>query len=292
MDMRNASLGVIGAALLLGGPAVAADLAVQPAYKAPPLAPAYNWTGFYVGATIGGGWTNEGIDNAVTSTACNTALIGCGPANFSTALAAAVPGHISTNSTGLIGGGEAGYNWQTGRFVWGVETDLSGANINGSSSQSVTAQVPGFPANTVSVAGSASEKLDLFGTVRARLGFLVMPQLLLFGTGGLAYGHASATTSMTETVGGTCFCGPSPTASVTSSSTMTGWTAGGGLEWMFVPQWTLKGEYLYYDLGTLNAALPQITQLNGSGAGFFGANVASSATVKGSIARVGLNYKF
>ncbi len=61
---------------------------------------------------------------------------------------------------------------------------------------------------------------------------------------------------------------------------------------MITPQWSLKGEYLYYDLGTLSTTLPTLTQTNAAGATFFSANVSSSAVVKGNIARVGVNFHF
>jgi len=287
--MKKNVWGLIGLSLLTAGPAFAADLAIPaPVYKAAPPAPP-SWAGWYIGATAGGGWTNEGIDNSVTSTFCTAGIVGC-PAS-GPSLAAAVPTHFSTDPKGFIGGGEIGYNWQINQFVLGVEADLSGADINGSATQSRSAPIAGFP-QTINVEGTASEKLDLFGTVRGRLGFLPSPQLLFYGTGGLAYGHASTATTFSEAVGGACSCGPFPTVSSSSSSTLTGWTVGGGLEWMFAPQWTLKGEYLYYDLGTLNYASPQLSQANAAGTPFFGANVTSGAAVRGNIARAGVNYKF
>jgi outer membrane immunogenic protein len=284
-------LGLVGAALVFAGPAFAADLP----FKAPamPLGPVLSWTGWYIGATAGYGWTNQGIDDSLTSTFCNVTLVGCRAVdvpNASTALAAAIPPHFSTNPKGFIGGGEIGFNQQVGQFVWGVEADLSGADIKGSDTRSFAATFA--PANTVNVLGSANEKLDFFGTLRGRFGFLLTPPLLVYATGGFAFGHVSATTTLTETVGGACFCGPSPTVAASSSATLPGWTVGGGLEWMFAPQWTLKGEYLYYDLGTLSYALPGIVQLNGAGTPFFGAGVNSTATVKGNIARVGVNFHF
>jgi outer membrane immunogenic protein len=274
--------------------ASAADLAPAPVYtKAPAVVPApvYNWTGWYIGGTAGGGWnTNGGVNNAVTGTFCNTPLSGC-PA-IGTALAAAVPTQYGINPSGFIGGGEVGYNWQTGRFVWGVETDFSGTSINGSNAQALSAVPAGFLSNTTSVAGIASERLDWFGTVRGRLGVTITDPVLVYATGGFAYGHASSSTTLTESVGGPCLCGPSPTVASSASGILTGWTVGGGLEWRFAPNWTVKGEYLYYDLGSVNYSLPGIVQLTSGGAQFFGTGVTASASFKGSIARVGVNYKF
>ncbi len=150
----------------------------------------------------------------------------------------------------------------------------------------------GFPGNVVAAAAAAHQKLDFFATLRGRLGFLVTPSLLAYGTAGFAFGHVSTTTALAEAVGGPCFCGPPAAVAASSSATLPGWTAGGGLEWMITPQWSVKGEYLYYDLGTLSVTLPQLAQLNAAAVPFFGANVSSSAVVKGNIARVGVNFHF
>jgi outer membrane immunogenic protein len=282
-------LGLVGATLLFAGSASAADLLKAPA--AMPLMVS-SWTGWYIGATAGYGWSNQGVDEHVTSTFCNTNLIGCAPNQFSNALAAAIPSHLSTNPKGFIGGGEFGYNHQLGQFVLGFEADFSGADIKGSDTRAGAVVPAGFPGNVVAAAAAADQKLDFFATLRGRLGFLVTPTLLAYGTGGFAFGHVSTTTALAEAVGGPCFCGPSPVVAASSSATLPGWTAGGGLEWMITPQWSVKGEYLYYDLGTMSTALPQLTQLNAAAVPFFGANVASSTVVKGNIARVGVNFHF
>ncbi len=111
-------LGLVGATLLFAGSASAADLLKAPAM---PLGPGVSWTGWYIGATAGYGWSNQGIDDHVTSTFCNATLGGCiGTPAFSSALAAAIPSHLSTNPKGFIGGGEFGYNHQLGQFVLGA----------------------------------------------------------------------------------------------------------------------------------------------------------------------------
>jgi outer membrane immunogenic protein len=185
------------------------------------------------------------------------------------------------NSTGFIGGGQAGYNWQAGpMWVIGVETDISGTTLNR------TVSVPGLgdPSRIV----TASEKLDWFGTVRGRIGVTPTDRALLYVTGGLAYGHANLSTALTrpgfspgappDGCGGFNNC-----QSGSVSDTRIGWTVGGGLEWAFARNWSLKGEYLYYDLGTLSHAMTDP---------FFPAIFNASAGLKGSIARAGLNYKF
>jgi outer membrane immunogenic protein len=284
--MRNI-LGLVGATLLFAGPASAADLLKAPANAFG----AFSWTGWYIGATAGYGWTNQGIDNTVTSTFCNPAAGGCNPNVASAALVAAIPPHLSTNPKGFIGGGEFGFNQQVGQFVVGVEADVSGADIKGSDVQARSVGVVGFPGNTVNVGAAADQKLDFFATLRGRLGFLVTPSLLAYGTAGFAFGHVSASSALAEAVGGPCNVCPQTAVAASSSATLPGWTAGGGLEWMFAPQWSLKGEYLYYDLGTMSVVLPQLTQTS-IGLPFFGAGVNSIVNVKGNIARVGVNFHF
>jgi outer membrane immunogenic protein len=107
---------------------------------------------------------------------------------------------------------------------------------------------------------------------------LVKPQVLLYGTAGLAYGEAALSFN-------TCAPG-SPCASAASSGTNIGWTAGAGLEWMFARNWTVKGEYLYVDLGSravtgntgLTAAPPRV--------------FTASSDQREHIVRLGVNYSF
>ena len=91
---------------------------------------------------------------------------------------------------------------------------------------------------------ATSDKLDWFGTVRGRLGFLATPTFLLYGTGGLAYGRVASATVNSFTATPDIYTG-------STSTTRAGWTAGAGGEWMFAPNWSAKAEYLYVDLGTV-----------------------------------------
>jgi outer membrane immunogenic protein len=291
--MRRLSLASISAvsAVAFTQIASAADLPrTAPVYMSP--APIYTWTGFYVGLNAGWGWGNsDGISNSVTSSFCNTALVGCAPNQASNAAVAAVPGSLDTNPNGFIGGGQIGYNWQTGAVVWGIEADFQGADIHGDATATGSVVPTSSPGNTISVTGSASQKIDFLGTLRGRLGWTPSPPWLLYVTGGLAYGHTKTNVAFSEHVSGACFCGPDPVTSVENDEWRAGWTVGGGVEWMFAPQWTVKAEYLYYDLGsvTLNSS---VTQLNAAATPFFGVGIASEVTYRGSIARAGVNYKF
>jgi outer membrane immunogenic protein len=121
---------------------------------------------------------------------------------------------------GGFGGGTVGYNWQFATFVAGIEADGAFADINNSAS----AVVGGIPI-------TATAKVDALATVRGRFG-VAFDQVLLYGTGGFALADTKVSAS-------------SPTVGISDTKTLTGWTAGAGVEWMFLPRWSLKAEYLY-----------------------------------------------
>jgi outer membrane immunogenic protein len=285
---RVASFAAAGLGLAFGASAFAADLGrpgPAPIYTKAPLAVPFNWTGFYAGAQAGYGWSNGDVDVAPTST---TTIIGITGPTVS-GMAAAVPGDFPTSAKGFIGGGTLGYNVQTGQFVWGVETDLSWADIKGTNSQTGVGTITGAPF-VIAATGTAEEKLDAFGTLRARLGFTPVERLLVYGTGGLAYGHVESNTNISETIVPPVVGLGFSNAIGSASSWRAGWTAGAGVEYAFAPHWSAKAEYLYYDLGsisynsTLTGTVPMAT--------FGTVGMASSADFKGNIVRGGINYKF
>ena len=266
---------------IMSGSAFAADMSV----KAVPYVPT-SWTGAYWGLTLGWGYMNDTVTDTATAF-CTPGAPGC-PA-LGPALAAAIPGSYGVDPNGFIGSVEFGYNWQVGRFVYGLETDFAGANITGSNT---TTLVGLSGANSFNLVGTADERLSYLGTVRARLGWTPLDPLLFYATGGFAYGGVKSSMQLTETPVTCTACGTSPSVLMNSSSTLTGWTVGGGAEWMFAPHWTVKGEYLYYDLGSTSYTVPNLTQLTAAGTPYFGAGVAASASVKGGLTRVGINFKF
>jgi outer membrane immunogenic protein len=272
--MKKALLPATAVALaFFAGSALAADLPSQkgppPAYLPPP--PLLTWTGFYVGVNAGYTWNDS---NVVSLPSFDT-----GAGGFTSGqLVAAIPTAFSLTSDGFIGGGQVGYNWQFGNsFVAGVEADIQGI-ASGSRSAAFATPVGILWQPTVT---QVSRSQDYLGTVRGRLGYLFTPTLLVYGTGGLAYGQTSLSAS---TFGPTW--NPPLAGATTYSETRVGWTAGGGVEWMFAPNWSAKAEYLYYDLGTVTA--PTIYYAYGAAL----TGIAPSARFNGHIVRAGLNYHF
>jgi len=282
----------VGLSVGLATATSAADLgrpAPAPVYtKAPVIAP-YSWTGFYAGVQAGYGWNSGDVDTAGTAIASDPGAGAAGVAIVN-ASAAAAGLDFNTNPKGFLGGGTLGYNFQNGQFVWGAETDLSWADVKGTATAGGTAALVGFPPFVINSSATAEEKMDAFGTLRARLGFLPTDKLLVFGTGGLAYGHVESNTNIAEALSPPAAGIAFANAVGSASSWRAGWTAGAGVEYAFAPRWTAKVEYLYYDLGSISYNSTVAGSAPGSPA-LSTASVASSAEFKGNIVRGGINYK-
>jgi outer membrane immunogenic protein len=270
--MRNHSKLFVAAVVAAGtfaGVSVssAADLAARPYTKAPVIAaPIYDWTGFYIGGNIGYSWGRS--DN--TATLVN----GAGTVLFTDA--------VGRDMNGVIGGGQVGYNWQMASWLWGLEADIQGSGQKGSRDFICPTGVctPNFGVIAVfpgpAVPVTLSQKLDWFGTVRGRVGVLATPTVLLYATGGLAYGDVQTS----ATIAG---------LGVTSSSnTRVGWTVGAGVEGSIGGNWTAKLEYLYMDIGRTSGTFA--TTVGAFGGGLLAANFNSRVT--DNILRVGVNYRF
>jgi len=253
-----------------------------------PPAPAYNWTGFYVGGNIGYGWGHASTDFAFAQD--NTG------GQFDTLNA-----NDSNRLNGVIGGVPAGYNWQMGMFVYGIEADWQTTSQRGSDTFASSIFVPdlGFNGNSGSnpVTISSSEELQWFGTVRGRVGTPIADHFLIYATGGLAYGKIDLNGSVTPGNPDPVIQNNHP-AVWYDSTIKVGWTIGAGLEGQISGNWTWKFEYLYLDLGkvTANAALPAGNcygtggVCNGPLPNAGGGTVSSRIT--DNIPRVGLNYQF
>jgi outer membrane immunogenic protein len=181
---------------------------------------------------------------------------------------------------GVIGGGQIGYDWQVAPvWVVGLVTDLQASGM----------KAPGTGAASIGafsgITESNSARIDWFGTARARAGFLANNSLLIYGTGGLAYGQVKDSTAL----GDPSFAGSTDphTFSGSTSSTKTGWAAGAGIEYAFAPHWRLGAEYLHVDLGTIS-----VTETQASGVAVTGDTFTSKAKFNADIARLLINYKF
>ncbi len=288
------------------------------------------WSGFYAGLNAGYSWdprpefvtlgypAGQQLDNFFGLIPIGGTLFPI--SNFAAASVLGASGISRASAGGFAGGGQLGQNYQSGRFVVGFETDLQGSNLRARSGfTNVTNAdfldvLPGAPVafyrNFPATTSVQHEKsVDWLGTLRGRVGYTVTPTLLAYVTGGLAYGGVSASTFMTQHWGGspvTNVLPPLPAAASLDlflqsagsaghyAATRVGWTLGGGLEWMFARNLSLKFEYLYYDLGGVTYKLsPLATSSN-----LFGptpANFAQATTrtqFAGDIARLGLNYHF
>jgi outer membrane immunogenic protein len=284
----------------VSGIAFAADMAVK-APPPPPAPPPISWTGWYGGINVGGTWGGDSISLNTTNLQIICDIISpCGP-GLSSAIAAAsaqgTTGVFSGNNHGFIGGGQLGYNWQFANWVAGFEADIQGVGDKITDGSNTTFGVVGFPAAATAVATnlSVTKELDYFGTVRGRLGWLAYPSLLVYGTGGLAYGGVKS--SMTANQNLLAIIPDNWSANGGISQTRTGWTAGGGFEWMFAPHWSAKVEYLYYDLGsvTYNTLLVAGCSLIAGcppGVPLFVNNVQTSTRFNGNIVRAGVNWHF
>jgi outer membrane immunogenic protein len=238
--------------------ASAADMPPKAVYKAPIMAPAWSWAGFYIGGDVGARWsrarwTTLDFDPTAPSTIDN-------PANL--------------KKTSFRFGGYAGYNWMFApAWLVGLEADIGWAGG--------TATHSPFPGSSIFSVTAGDDfvnaKLTWDASVRGRLGYLVAPNWLVYGTGGVAWANINTSASCTGT--GNSFCGSIKTDSFTL--TKTGWTAGLGVETMLWGNWIGRAEYRYANFGHVSNTLPPPS--NG-----FHADVGITTN----IALLGLAYKF
>jgi len=244
------------AASAMAGSAYAADLPSRqppPAYV-PPV-PIFTWTGFYIGANVGGVFranNSSPLDNAVF-------FGGAAP------LGALIVANNNNNNGRFLVGGQAGVNWQINNFVLGIEGDGDVA-IGGNNN------FPGFL--------NPRTNTGFFGTVRGR-GGIAFDRLLVYGTGGVAFGNRR---DFGNTFIGTTFGAPALFTTNTGSSTAVGYAVGAGVEYAFLNNWSIKGEYLFADLGANRRSF--ISPATGAGV------IINARREQFNIVRVGLNYKF
>jgi outer membrane immunogenic protein len=216
MTYKGILLATAGSVIGMSG-AQAADLPMKAAPMYTP-APA-TWTGFYAGIHLGAAWQF----NSVSMTADPS-----DPYNGSFGKA---------HGAGFIGGGQIGYNWQTGNTVWGLEATISG--LSGSANASNT-WYNGPDGDTI------HSSIDWLATFRGRVGWLMHPDTLLYVTGGLAVGGVKNAANQYG-------LNDDPYYTAAASKTKTGYVVGGGMEHKLSQNWSVALEGLYVDLGTTSA---------------------------------------
>lgn len=234
------------------GAASAADVAARPHSETPIyVQPGHDWTGLYLGANIGFG-LGRSADTSTLGTG--------GPVPFADT--------VRSNMNGVVGGAQIGYDWQAQNWLWGVEADFQGTGQRSNHSFTCPAGlcIGPLPINL-------SQQLDWFGTVRGRAGFLVSPNVLLYATGGLAYGQVDSRSTLAG----------APTSNIIHA----GWTVGGGIEGLISENWTARLEYLFVDLGTISDTLTTTVGTFGGAPLITGFN----SRVTDNIVRVSVNYK-
>jgi outer membrane immunogenic protein len=310
-DMKKPLL--IGAAFAaLIAPALAAEKPVG-VYKRPrPMAvaaPIYTWSGFYVGINAGGSIGVSSTTDTGVLASSFVPLRGFPPPVGNNTVFNETFRHASA---GAALGGQVGYNWQTGTsLLWGLEADwqASGqrdtATVGGCFSPSTAGFVftPPFGGSIFGQCMTDERKLTNFGTARARAGYLVNDSLLLYATGGAAWGtvkdslaYTSSINPSTAAVLGTPAIPIFLPTAPTFSHTKLGWTIGGGVETRLSGPWSLKLEYLYIDLGSTTDAFgiplnPAYFAVAAPGAlGVSSYTVTRTSHFTDNIVRVGLNY--
>ncbi len=244
--MTKAFIPATALSLALTASAFAADL---PSYKAPLIAPppAFSWTGLYGGVNIGYGFGNGDQDRGGLG---YYATPGAAPP-----LPAGTVWTVANNLNGVLGGGQVGFNYQFNPWlVVGVEADAQATDVHSQGYGLGAGNDPFWLGPRLAVA-TVSHSVDWFGTLRGRLGvtFPSFPNLLVYGTGGLAYGGVVANANVTNFWPSPAL--PDAAAGSNYDSTRVGWAAGGGVEWFpFISHplfeaFSVKLEYLYSDLG-------------------------------------------
>jgi outer membrane immunogenic protein len=238
----------------LGG-AMAADMAVK-ARPAPPLAAVYNWTGFYIGANAGYSWSNADVTSYTIG-----------------GIPVLLPPDVTHHRLdGFIGGGQLGYNWQVGQYVFGIEGDAAWRDAKKST-------VFGFPGGVDFTTFTTRE--NWFATIRPRAGFAA-DNFLFYVTGGAAFdGREHTFVENRPSL-------PGANRTITSDDTRVGWTVGVGVEAGF-GQWSVGLEYLYADFGR-HTTLSAPTQTLG-GLTFLPSQVTFDDSTQ-NIVRAKLNYHF
>lgn len=297
---RDRFLGGCGLIAMLvvasSGSSFAADLPVSARSAPVPAAVAFNWSGFYVGGNIGWAGAAGGGPRDLSYTLRNLddsyfnrdESVGNGWFN--------PQGSKSNNS--VIGGVQFGYNYQFGKMVIGAETDFSFLNAKKKYSGAAADSLPWEPNYIYNVTEemSAQTSLRWLGTVRARLGYTPIERLLAYVTGGVAYGEVRGSGEYNYREWGYWWGGPGDhffdrRGGIVGSSNEVrwGWTAGAGLEYALTDHVSIRGEYLFVDLGSSSHSFLTSTR---SGDVNTDETLTWQSKTRLNIARFGMNYRF
>ena len=287
--MKNFVRGAL-AALVVGSVGAAAQAADLPSYKAPPPPPppAFTWTGLYGGVNIGYAFGDNSRETGGLGYLTGIPVVGAAPvtlAPFGSSWS------VGQNLHGVAGGAQLGYNYQFNPWlVLGAEADIQATDaVSHSNSAIGLADATGTHLQTM----NSTKNVDWFGTVRGRVGFTLpsMPNLMVYGTGGFAYGQVVNNVGFADNF---LNQGISAIGHGYYDNTKVGWTAGGGIEWspsMF-PSWSLKAEYLYVDLGSTTANSVPLNALPGVAAGIPMFAATHNSPTRFQTVRAGINWHF
>ena len=262
---RIAFAGCLGVFLAGASLAEAADLPIS---KEPPFLPPlpFSWTGFYLGGNVGAGFGTT--ETSVNVGPALTAVTGT-PVDATAPL-------VSETFNGFVGGIQAGYNWQAGVFVLGVEGDLDAAGLQGNAPCVVVL--------------NCTMKHNWFADITGRVGVVTVDRALIYLKGGVAWEGSNFSVGNSITAGGTTLA-----ANASGSGTQTGGLLGMGVEYAFLPNWSAKIEYNYIDYGTrsFNSSISTNSGFAGTGlAALSGVQVPVSITENEHIIKAGVNYRF
>ncbi len=254
--------------------ASSADLAAQTYTKAPVVVSAYNWTGFYIGGTVGGAWST----NKVRANAVDNGL----PAQFQEdGPAVSAFGSNNLSQTNVIFGGKIGFNQQLpGSWLVGIEADVSSLRFSQSAAKTGNPFVT-YPFGFATFNTSVST--DWVATVRPRIGY-AFDRALIYGTGGVAFGNEKFANTYADQASHGFGLG---SASSAASAVKVGWAAGAGIDYALPQNWILSVEYLHIDLGNIHAS-GAVTDSGGP----INSSLHFSSKLQSDIVRVGLAYKF
>ncbi|MFZ2266372.1 MAG: outer membrane beta-barrel protein [Azonexus sp.] len=252
---------------------------------------AHDWSGFHAG--LHGGYGSGQARTTMTGSA-SYANPESDEANVvAAAMANAIPTSLDTTPAGYAGGLSLGYNWRLASLVYGLEADLWMADISKSGNATGSSPISGFPFNSLSSNLHLQSRIDNLKMLRARLGH-GHHDWLLFASAGLVSGEVRSRLTATESIQGEIGNISSTLSGSTSAqSERLGWTAGFGLEYALSEKWSLRAEYLYYNLGRSRTRTSFTSyQTSNNNAPYASATADLRTTWDGNLVSLGVNYRF